>query len=248
MNTKYIGLLSALLFTALLSGCAGTWTSSRPIYPDSWPAIVMPDPGQTCPDISGKYLAVSDEAGPLVYPPGGHPREMFMFVTYGPPKPVPPLGRRILPWHLAGEFDHKGEIWAALSRYNALLEDYPAKSNRKDDAGWVQVQKLQSGLIEVRAGLRDQTLLQLSLRNEAQGWWTYRTHIYECKDNGLMVYGGFPPPQVENPGNRPFAVIGAVFTFYRTADGSLAALEEAYTGVGGGNMVFNKWWIWQRLE
>lgn len=236
------------VLTVVLSGCAGTWVSSRPIYPDSWPALVLMDSGQICPDISGKYLAVSDEAAPLVYPPGGHPRDMFMFVTYGAPKPIPPIGRRVLPWHLAGEFDHKSDVWATLSRYSALLKDYPSNSNRKDDAGWVQVQKLQSDLIEVRAGLHDQMLVLLKLRNEVQGWWTYRSHIYECEDGGLVVYGGFPPPPVENPAGRPSAVIGAVFTFYRTVDGSLVALEEAYTGVGRGNMLFNKWWIWRRIE
>ena len=248
MDTKCISFLFAMIVAAVLSSCAGTWTSSRPIYPESWPALGSLDTGRVCPDISGKYLAVSDEAGPLVYPPGGHPRDMFMFVTYGSPKPIPALGRRILPWHLAGEFDQKSDVWAALSRYSALLDDYPANSNRKDNAVWVQVQELQGGLIEVRAGLHDQALLQLELRNEAQGIWTYRSHRYECEDGGLVVYGAFPPPLVENPYGRLSAIIGAIFTFYRTADGSLVALEQAYTGVGGGNMVFKKWWIWRRIE
>ena len=119
-----------LILATCLSGCAGTWVSGRPIYPDSWPAMVT-EPG--CPDISGKYRALSDEAAPLVYPPGRHPREMFFFVTYGKPEPVPLLGRRILPWHLAGAFKGRDqEVWHALTQYAATIE---AEANNSDPKG-----------------------------------------------------------------------------------------------------------------
>ena len=250
MGARRILCLAVLIPVVGLSGCAGTWVSSRPIYPDSWPALIAPDSERTCPDLSGTYRAVSDEAAPLVYPPGGHPREMFMFVSFGKPKPVPPLGRRLLPWHLAGVFQQRNEdrdVWSGLTRYAAALEADAADSDRKDEAGWAQVRELPDSTVEVRAGLHDQTLLDLVLRKEAQGLWTYKSHIYECEHGGLAVIGGFPPPPVENPTGTSIDV-GAKFTFFRAADGSLVALEEAYTGVALGNMVFNKWWMWRRIE
>jgi hypothetical protein len=249
MGERCIHCLAVLIFTVGLSGCGGVWVSSRPIYPESWPAIVAIDNGQKCPDLSGKYRAVSEESAPLVYPPGGHPREMFMFVSYGKPVPVPPLGRRILPWHLAGAFQNiDKDAWNALARYAADVEANTTHSDQKSESDWVRVQMLPGNLIEVSAGLHNQTLLNFTVRKEAQGLWANKSHVYECKNGGLLVVSSFPPPTVENPAGRPSAIIHAVFTFYRTADGSLLALEEAYTGVGGGNMVFKKWWIWRRIE
>jgi hypothetical protein len=191
---------------------------------------------------------VSDEAAALVYPPGGHPREMFFFVTYGKPEPLRPLGRRILPWHLAGAFHHRDHnVWNALTRYAAILESDPTPSLPKDEAAWVHMKELPDGGIEVRAGFHDHSLLNLVLREESQGLWTYKSHVCECKDGGLVVIGSFPPPRVENPTADPLDV-GAKFTFFRATDGSLVGLEEAYTGVPQGNMVFNKWWRWRRIE
>ena len=240
--------LAVLIFAVWLSGCAGVWVSSRPIYPDSWPALAALDAERTCPDLSGTYLAVSDEAAPLVYPPGGHPREMFFFVTYGKPEPVPLLGRRILPWHLAGAFrsrDH--DVWSALNRYASILETDAAHSDPNAAADWVRVEEMPDSVVKVRAQHHSKVLLSLVLKKEAQGLWTYKSGIYECKDGGLVVIGSFPPPPEENPTGQSLD-IGAKFTFFRAADGSLVALEEAYTGVVRGNMVFNKWWRWQRIE
>ncbi len=170
-----------------------------------------------------------------------------MFISYGQPEPVPRLGRRVLPWHLAGAFPTQDvEVWGSLTRYAASLD---AEATAVDpQTGWVRVLDLHDHRIELSAGLRDQTLLNLSLTQESQGLWTYKSHLYECKDGGLSVVAGFPPPSLENPTGAPTAAIGAWFTFYRATDGSLVALEEANTGVSGGNMVFNKWWRWQRIE
>lgn len=248
-GNRCIHLCVLLIFSLGLSGCAGVWFSSLPVYPENWPAVAALQAGHTCPDLSGKYRVVSDEAAPLVYPPGGHPREMFMFISYGKPLPVPPLGRRLLPWHLAGAFQHRdNDDWDALARYAAAVGADAALSDPKTDAGWVRLQKLPDDRIEVQAGLHNQKMLDFQLRKEAQGVWNYKSHVYECSDGGLVIVGNFPPPLVENPGGRPSAGIGAFFTFYRTADGSLAALEEAFTGVGGGNMVFKKWWLWRQIE
>ncbi|MBN2059816.1 MAG: hypothetical protein JW882_05300 [Deltaproteobacteria bacterium] len=246
LRAKCIRYLAFLIIAICLSGCGGIWVSSRPIYPANWPAL---DTGQICPDISGRYRPVSDEAAPLVYPPGGHPREMFMFITFGKPEPIPRLGRRILTWHLAGAFKDKDyEPWNALTLYAAALEAEVAQSDQKYEAGWVEIQNLTNSTIEVCAGLHDKPLLDFMLRKERQGLWTYKSHVYNCRQGGLVIVNNFPPPPEENPNNIPSAVIGAYFTFYRTVDGSLVALEEAFTGIEGGNMVFNKWWKWQRIE
>jgi hypothetical protein len=247
LNGEGIGRFRCLIFLIFcinLSGCAGTWVSGRPIYPGSWPAI---DTGGKCTDLSGRYRAVSDEAAPLVYDRGDHPREMFFFVTYGKPQPVPLLGRRILPWHLAGAFNGRDqEEWNALTMYAATLEAAAYHSDPKDE-GWVEVQEAADRRIDIRVGLRGKTFLNFELRNESQGLWNYKSHVYECKEGGISVVGGFPPPPQENPTGQKGA-IGAKFTFFRATDGSLVALEEAYTGVAQGNMVFNKWWRWRPVE
>ena len=241
---RYFCLICLILFINL-SGCAGTWGSGRPIYPGIWPAL---DTERECPNLSGRYRAMSDEAAPPVYLAGDHPREMFFFVTFGKPMPVPPLGRRVLPWHLAGAFSGSDqEEWNALTTYAATLEAEALHSNPKDETGWVEVQEVAERAIEVRAGLHDRTLLKFVLRKEGQSLWTYKSHIYECEEGGIAVVGSFPPPPEENPTNQKGA-IGAKFTFFRGKDGSLIALEEAYTGVAQGNMVFNKWWRWRRIE
>jgi hypothetical protein len=182
---------------------------------------------------------VSEEAAPLAYPPGGWPQEKFL-VPLRPPEPVPPLGVRLLPWHIAGQFDEKSETWLSLRNYAAQL-------NRVDETGWVQLLEQTDGTLVVRAGFHDQTLLRLSLHKGPQGHWTYQPQRYECKDGGLVVYGAFPPPPQENPTGQAGAV-GAKCTFYRAVDGSLVMLEDAYAGVAQGTMLFQKWWRWRLIE
>jgi len=77
--------------------------------------------------------------------------------------------------------------------------------------------------------------------------WNYKSHVYECEKDGIAVVSSFPPPPEEKPTQQKGA-IGAKFTFFRATDGSFIALEEAYTDVAQGNMVFSKWWRWRRIE
>jgi hypothetical protein len=225
--------------TALIgiSGCVSS--SSRPVYPDDWPSLEASVAGRTCPNLSGTYRAVSEEAAPLVYPPGRAPQEKF-FIPIGPPEPVPPLGLRLLPWHLAGQYDAESPTWLALKNYAAL-------SDRGRDAGWTHVRGQADGSIAISAGLDHETLLRVTLTRESQGIWSFKPQVYECEDGGLVVYGAFPPPAVENPRGQT-SVIGAKCTFYPATDGSLVMLEEAYTGVSGGTMSFSKWWRWLPVE
>ena len=228
-----------------LSGCAGVWVSSRPVYPESWPAL---EASRNCPDLTGTYRLVSDEAAPLVYPPGGHPREMVMFITYGDPEPVPALGRRVLAWHLAGAFeDADPEVWGPLAVDAPPLDSAPAGPEDGPARGWVEIRGPEGDTLAVRAGRDGTPFLEMELREESPGLWTYKSHVYQCEGGGVAIIGSFPPPPVENP-HGASAAIGAQFTFYRAVDGSLVALEAAHTGVRDGNMVFKKWWRWRRLE
>lgn len=220
-----------------ISGCAVS--SSRPVYPDDWPALESSAAGRDCPNLSGTYRAVSEEAAPLVYPRGRAPQDKF-FIPLGPPHPVPPLGLRLLPWHLAGQFDEESATWLSLENYAALAD-------RVSDAGWVRVREQPDGSIAISAGLDDETLFRVSLTSGSRSIWTNKPQVYKCNDGGLAVYGAFPPPPVENPRGQPFAV-GAKSTFYPAADGSLVMLEEAYTGVDQGTMSFSKWWRWLPVE
>jgi len=245
MRCGPVRFLSVLIVAVGLPGCAGVWVSSRPVYPADWPAMEI---SQACPDLSGRYRMVSDEAAPLVYPPGGHPRQMIMFVSYGDPEPVPTLGRRVLAWHLAGAFqDRDVELWNSLATNASPLDSNPVAAAEDAAAGWVEIRGPDGDTLAVRAGRDDAPFLEIELREESKGLWTYKSHVFQCEAGGVAIVGSFPPPPVENPYGSS-AAIGAQFTFYRTIDGSLVALEEAHTGVGGGNMVFKKWWRWRRLE
>jgi hypothetical protein len=234
--------MAALVVAAWLPGCYVQ--SGRPIYPDSWPSILAPDPRSACPDISGTYRALSDEAPPLAYAPGKAPHN----APFGSPTPAPPLGRRVLTWHLAGT--GKGEEeWAALVAYAGSLDADVFPSGRGEDPDWVRVQRLPGGLIEVQAGLREQTSVQFAIR-ESSGWWesfTGAAQTYQCQEGGLTLWGGFQPPPVENPSGDTRGA-SAKCTFSKAADGSLVMLEEPYVGVPRGTMSFNKWWRWRQIE
>jgi len=224
-----------------ISGCiAGTMASSRPVYPADWPALASPSSGRVCPDLTGTYRAVSDEAAPLVYRPGGGPHEMFMFIPVGPDEPAPPLGTRLLPWHLAGEFDEGSATWSSLM-------DYAAQPDLGDGAGWVRIHEQPDGALLVVVGLDDETILQMTLSRRRQGLLTYKPRRYKCGGGGVVIYGAFPPPPEENPTGATHGV-GARCTFYRATDGSLVMLEDAYTGVHQGTMLFEKWWRWRLVE
>ncbi len=224
-----------------LSGCiAGTTTSSRPIYPADWPALTSPAPGRTCPDLTGTYRAISEEAAPLVYRLGGGPHDMFMFIPVGPEEPAPPLGTRLLPWHLAGEFDEGSETWSSLMAF-------AAQPDLGNGAGWVRIRGEPDDALLVAAGLDDQTILQMALSRRRQGLLTYKPGRYKCEGGGVVIYGAFPPPPEENPTGAAYGV-GARCTFYRAVDGSLVMLEDAYTGVPQGTMLFKKWWRWRPVE
>jgi hypothetical protein len=174
---------------------------------------------------------------------------MVMGVSYGKPMPVPPLGRRVLPWHVAGAFDSRDDdVWNSLATYASALDSEDRGAEKPGAIGWVEIRNAADGTLQVRAGLRDRTYVNVALSRKGQGLWTYKSHVYECAKGGIVIVGAFPPPPAENPYGMQTSGIGAEFTFYPASDGSLVALEEAYTGVTGGNMIFNKWWRWRRMD
>lgn len=230
-----------VILAAGVSGCVGTRVSSRPVYPESWASL---NTQHACPDLTGKYSAVSEEAAPLVYPAGREPREIAFFVTHGKPEAPPALGRRILTWHLAGVFEKTDpDIWNALTRYAASLETNTNRSDTTSENGWVLVRTQSDRSIAIHAGLHDKTLLDIHLRQEAQGFVKHKNHVYQCKNSGLRINGSFPPPSAENPNNTNAY---ANFTFYRAVDGSLVMLEEAYAD--SHTLVFKKWWRWRPIK
>jgi hypothetical protein len=231
---KRLGVLALLL----LGGCAGTMTSSVPIYPPDWPSRVGGDDATACPDLSGTYCAVSEPAAPLVYPPGGAPKESVMFVPYATAKAPAALGRRNLAWHLASRFD-KNE---PLARF-AVIADGQA------DAAWVRLTAGNEGVIKIMAGVKGETLVSFDLvpRNRRKSeLWNYQPG-YTCRQGKLLVRGGFPVPKEEQQyaTKDPFAA--GLFTFERAEDGSLVMLEDLYWSQGA-EISFQKWWRWRRLS
>ena len=254
MEAKHSGtrvLLYVLLPVLCLSlpACiVGDRTSGRPIYPDNWPALEVKD---KCPDISGRYRAISDEAAPLVYERGDNPSAALWLLVaiplpFGRPD-VPALGRRVLPWHLAGVFGSDKEDWDALTAYETAVGAALLRTGLDDEAGWVEVRESTDGGITVQAGLHDQAMVSFALRKERQGLWDYKSHVYTCSNQGLAVAGIYPAPPVENPlGHEPST--NAEFTFYRASDGSLVGIESDSGGVAGGTTLFQKWWRWRRIN
>lgn len=262
-NLVRAGTLAAMVLSMTLAGCAGTTKSSRPIYPDDWPALVQPESGRRCPDLSGTYLALSEEAPPSVYPDGGQPSNMILLVPYGAPVPMPALGRRVLTWHLAGmradlrgspikagiSFEDYDAQWAALADYAALVEADAEQPGGSAGTGLVKVQELGEGVIEIHGDLRDQTVLSFRLKEYRPGpWWqTYQNASYKCQDGALLIDSYFLPPDVENPAGLSENYSTA--NFYRAIDGSLVMLEESPVGITNQyTSPFQKWWRWRTVE
>lgn len=254
-----VGAAAAIAGAMGLCACAGTVKSGRPIYPEDWPAIAEVAPGARCPDLSGTYQALSDEAPPLVYA-GQPPHKMMLLVPYGGPVPIPMLGRRVLTWHLAGmraelrgssikagiSYEDYQAQWDALARFAALVEAAAAHPDGSADNGLVKVQWQYEGVIEVDAELRDQTIVSFRLKKYPRGaWWqTYQNASYECRDGGLVIWSYFLPPDVENPAG--LSENHSTATFYRAVDGSLVMLEESPGSITTEyTSPFQKWWRWQ---
>jgi hypothetical protein len=254
-----VGAAAAVVGAMGLCGCAGTVKSGRPIYPEDWPAIAEVAPGAKCPDLSGTFEALSDEAPPLVYA-GQSPRKTILLVPYGGPVPMPMLGRRVLTWHLAGmraelrgssikagiSYGEYQAQWGALTHFAALVEAAAAHPDGRAGNGLVKVREQDEGVIEVDAGLRDQTILSFRLKEYPRGaWWqTYQDASYQCRDGGLVIWSYFLPPDIENPAGLSESYSTA--TFYRAVDGSLVMLEESPAGIANAyTSPFQKWWRWQ---
>lgn len=243
--------LALIFLTIGLSGCGGRINAnSRPVYPENWPALETSTVGKICPDISETYRAISEEPAPLVYPPGFHPRQLAFLAKNRKPFPILPLGRRILPWQLAGiqlygdyyhqQHDNNQDLWNALERYSEDIEAETVQPGLNKKADWVRVLNLPDNRIEVNAGLHERTAVRFVLKKEFSIFTT--TNLYACKDGGVMIYSGFLRPAVETVEGHNTAYATAFFTFYRTVDGSLVAFEE------GTDWIFGKFWLWRRVE
>lgn len=246
MLAKQVKPLLGVLWLLVVPGCilpgTGTKLSPRPVYPADWPELAVPADGRSAADLSGTYRAISEAAGPLVYPAGGHPQERFLFVPIGGVKPAAELGRRHLIWHLCGEF--RGDSWDELAEMAAAIEAENLRLGSTNSAGWVRVREEPAGSIKVSAGLGERALIRRELVPKRQPLWTYQPNRYQRRAGGVEVRGVFPSPAVENPMGIPNPTMGAICTFYRARDGSLIMLENPYAGVAGGNLEFQKWWRW----
>lgn len=255
------GAIAVALLSLVLSGCAGTVKSSRAIYPENWPALANPGSGRECPDLSGTYLSLSDEAPPLVYPVGGQPSRMILAVPYGGPVPLPTLGKRVLTWHLAGmraelrgasikagiSFKDYEVQWDALARYAALVEADAMHADGGAGTGLVKIQEMEGGVLEVHAGIRDRNVLNFRVKKYTPQAWTYQNSSYKCQDGGLLITSYFLPPDVENPAGLSQAYSDG--TFYRAVDGSLVMLEESSVSITNAyTSPFQKWWRWQPVN
>lgn len=233
--------------------CAGCVTSSsEPIYPADWPALVKSKPDGSVPDLTGTYRAVSEPAAPLEYPSGGRPQEWFFFVPIGGRVPNPSLGRRTLAWHLAGlSGKDDGELWKGLERFSAALMPDARHPDGREDLGWVRLSRGAADAIDVRCGVDSETILEFVLERDTDSTFLAelgsRPSGYAVVDGGVQVCSTFPASPAEcSPG--PDATAVGYFTFHPAADGSIVMLESLYGAPAGGEIAFQKWWRWRRIE
>lgn len=224
----------------VLTGC-GTMTSSIPVYPSDWPGRMAGVEGPECPDISGLYAAVSEPAAPMVYPPGGAPKEAVFLVPipFATAEAPRHLGRRNLAWHLASRFEEDEQ----LVRFSKTIASGDAGS------AWVRVKPPSAGVIKILAGVGSKTLVTYDLLprdGRKSELWTYQ-HGYKCRDGKLLVRGVFPVPKEEQEPGVENPIAAGLFTFMRAEDGSLVMLENIYYSRGGQEISFQKWWRWRRL-
>jgi len=238
--------LAAPLGGLLVASCiVWTRTSAPPLYPAEWPVA---ETEARCPDLSGRYRATSDAAGPLVYRRGDAPRDVMLGIPIGAPHPSPPLGTRLLPWHLAGAFSRDSVLWQSLASFADSLSAAGATKTSEGAGGWVEIIDGSAGIIEVRLGLGDSVWLGIRLQrgDPGGGIAAYRSQSYGCRRGGIAIVGAFPPPTEENPLNASGTSV-AEFTFHRAVDGSLIALEDPTGGVADGTTAFKKWWRWRQV-
>ena len=234
----------------LLTGCGAT-TSSVPVYPADWPALVKTDNSKTLPDMSGTYYALSDPIGPLVYPQFGAPVEIFFFVPIGAPD-IPQLGRRVLPWHLAvHSSDQQRE---SLARFDAALQKAYAQGGAAAGIGWVRLSRSANGAFDVRCGLDQTTTVSFTLspaspQSFLQSIWS-TPDGYTIEDGAIVTNSVIATSPLERKADSAASLGNAAghFRFWRAADGSLVMLENLYweySMPGRGSLVFQKWWRWR---
>lgn len=232
----------------VIAGC-GTTGSSVPVYPAGWPALIK---SKNAPDLSGTYRAVSDPVGPLVYPRGGRPREIFFFVPVGEPERNATFGRRILPWHLAGlQGSNMQEQWGAIKQFAGEVEPDAEHPEGREEGGWVKVAGQSDGEIRVECGVKGESrgrfvLAPAGKRPALAGLWS-NPRGYRIEDGGVKVVATFPVPEIERDGGVSALATGS-FTFYRAADGSLVMLENLFGAPSTNTLVFQKWWRWRPVQ
>ncbi len=168
----------SVALTLLVTGCEFIPTTSRPIYPADWPAIVRADEGAEPPDFSGTYCVLSEPASQLVYPAGGEARSTILAIPIEGPKAPPQLGRRALPWYFlrlegTAPTGERGRVHFFLTklRLDALHPD------GHDGVGWVRLthQSKEKGyLVEVGVGDTVEVAYQFSPTPEEQLLETHR--------------------------------------------------------------------------
>lgn len=241
-RTRFVPVVALAL---ALQGCIGTMSSSAPYYPDDWPAL---DIREGCPELSGTYHAVSEAAAPLDYSYLGRPRTVFTLVLVpvpvGPEVDAPALGRRLLPWHLAGASETSPELplypagspaglWAGLEQYTEALGVDLDASGDESGADWVRIRAASEGRLAVTAGRAEAVLLAFASPQPA-----------DCKDGALEIGGGFRSPPIEGA-----ETVYASHHFYPAVDGSLVMLEsQSWAERNGRTLSFDKWWRWRRIE